>query len=280
MKLFNNLCKKNFKFLDFSVEITKTLKDTTWMNSLDEYYEMEKKMSESFDQAHNKRWREGHLKKSFIYLLIDPRVSDNLPGQYNQLDKSEIWRRFLSSIFYVGKGKSSRPYCHLYDAMKHYTEHIPNLKSIEKSNNNLIEEEKILFQSESIITKPPVAVNHQKIQKLLSPKKIFKKIINQPTQQNNRKLERINEIWNSKKGVVCLHIFHNIIPAEAYTREASMIDCLGLQHLTNLKRGDYYGIAQGWNLRKRKELGIGLLHRAMQIYLVEGESQLMPTDLV
>lgn len=28
-----------------------------------------------------KKYREGNLKTSFIYLLIDPRVSDNLPGQ-------------------------------------------------------------------------------------------------------------------------------------------------------------------------------------------------------
>lgn len=28
-----------------------------------------------------KKYREGNLKTSFIYLLIDPRISDNLPGQ-------------------------------------------------------------------------------------------------------------------------------------------------------------------------------------------------------
>lgn len=28
-----------------------------------------------------KNYREGNLKTSFIYLLIDPRISDNLPGK-------------------------------------------------------------------------------------------------------------------------------------------------------------------------------------------------------
>lgn len=34
--------------------------------------------------------------------------------------KLQIWERFLRSIFYVGKGKNSRPYSHLYDAIKLY----------------------------------------------------------------------------------------------------------------------------------------------------------------
>lgn len=32
----------------------------------------------------------------------------------------DLWSQFLQSIFYVGKGKSSRPYAHLYDAIKLY----------------------------------------------------------------------------------------------------------------------------------------------------------------
>ena len=47
-----------------------------------------------------------------------------------------------------------------------------------------------------------------------------------------------------------------------------------------MKRGDYYGTAITWTMRMRKQLGIVLLYKAMQIYLAEGESQLMPCDLV
>lgn len=118
---------------------------------------LEREMVVSFAQNATKKCREGNLKMSFIYLLIDPRVSENLPAESqvkhfrwviahcpffflyihkliqiscstdpyfslrHQLStKQDIWRKFISSIFYVGKGKSSRPYAHLYDAIKLY----------------------------------------------------------------------------------------------------------------------------------------------------------------
>lgn len=40
--------------------------------------------------------------------------------KFQIIASSELWKRFLHSIFYVGKGKSSRPYAHLYDAIKMY----------------------------------------------------------------------------------------------------------------------------------------------------------------
>lgn len=77
-----------------------------------------------------------------------------------------------------------------------------------------------------------------------------------------------------------MHTFHNIIPSEAYTREAAIIETLGLNNLTNMKKGDFYGIATTWQLRQRRNLGIALLFRAMNVYLAEGESQLLPFDLI
>lgn len=97
---------------------------------------------------------------------------------------------------------------------------------------------------------------------------------------NNEKIDRILQIWGDNCGVVCLHVFHNITPIEAYTKEAAMIDALGIQHLTNVKRGDYYGIAQTWTMRLKKQMGIGLLFKAMQMYIAEGESQISPRHLI
>lgn len=93
------------------------------------------------------------------------------------------------------------------------------------------------------------------------------------------KLERIIDIWQSGKGVICLPVFHNIMPVEAYTREAAIIDCIGIENLTNIKRGDYYGISKSWTMRQRKQLGISLLYKAMHIFMAEGESQLRPDDI-
>lgn len=54
---------------------------------------------------------------------------------------------------------------------------------------------------------------------------------------------------------------------------------LGLKMLTNQKRGDYYGVVSTWSVQRKRELGVHLLYRAMQIFLAEGERQLRPADI-
>ena len=125
------------------------------------------------EKAHLK-WREGNSKTSFVYLLLDPRVTQNLPVYHTQMEKPVIWETFLKSIFYVGKGKRSRPYQHLYDAIKIFS----------------LEDKEKLGGTAKI---KPV---------------------------ESKKLSRIVEIWKEKSGVVCLHMFHNIMACEAFSREA------------------------------------------------------------
>eukprot|EP00079_Xenopus_tropicalis_P011759 XP_002937988.2 PREDICTED: ankyrin repeat and LEM domain-containing protein 1 isoform X1 [Xenopus tropicalis] len=183
----------------------------------------ESTLSKEFDKPDkSQKWREGVLKSSFNYLLLDPRVTRNLPARCRTLSKPDCFRTFISSIFYVGKGKRSRPYFHLYEALTHY-----------KSKNK----------------KPCPKVQH------------------------------ILDIWNSGHGVISLHCFQNTIPVEAYTREACMVDTIGLKMLTNQKKGVYYGQLQSWSPSRRQLLGVHMLHRAMQIFLAEGERQLRPPDI-
>lgn len=177
------------------------------------------------EKAHLK-WREGNAKTSFVYLLLDPRITQNLPLYHTQMEKSEVWAKFLNSIFYVGKGKRSRPYQHLYDAIK-------ILSDGDKAKNKTVE---------------------------------------------SNKLSRIVEIWKENSGVVCLHIFHNIMPCEAFSREASIIETLGIHNLTNVKKGEFYGASTCFTMRQKRQMGIALLYRALNIYLAEGESQLKPCD--
>ncbi|XP_015280608.1 PREDICTED: ankyrin repeat and LEM domain-containing protein 1 [Gekko japonicus] len=184
-------------------------------------------LSRQFDQPDkNRKWREGVLKSSFNYLLLDPRVTQNLPFRSQYVSQAECFRTFISAIFYVGKGKRSRPYSHLYEALTHYKE------------------------------------SRRKRGAKACPK-----------------VQHILEIWASGEGVISIHCFQNVIPVEAYTREASMVDAIGLKMLTNQKRGNYYGIVAGWSMKRRRNLGVYLLHRAMQIFLAEGERQLRPADI-
>lgn len=41
------------------------------------------------------------------------------------------------------------------------------------------------------------------------------------------KVQHIIDIWKDGYGVVSLHCFQSVIPVEAYTREACMVDAIG-----------------------------------------------------
>ncbi|XP_028749355.1 ankyrin repeat and LEM domain-containing protein 1 [Peromyscus leucopus] len=93
------------------------------------------------------------------------------------------------------------------------------------------------------------------------------------------KVRRILDIWASGRGVISLHCFQHVVAVEAYTREACLLDALGIQTLTNQKQGHYYGEVASWPPTQRRRLGVHLLHRALQVFLAEGERELRPQDI-
>lgn len=264
MQIFPNFL---VSFPAFSHELQKTISNFEFLEqNLQDFLKLEAQMIRHFVERPHIKWREGNMKTSFIYLLIDPRISESLPEHYKEMEKGEVWSRFLSSIFYVGKGKKSRPYSHLYDAMK--------LFSIE--NNQIAE--RLENRKNQIIEKRVIYSNAANKNEALSGK--LKPSLKAINHQESKKLHKIIDIWKSQMGVVCLHIFNNIMPVEAYTREAAIIESMGIETLTNLKKGDFYGVSRNFSMRQKRQMGIGLLYRAMNIYLHEGESQLTPFDLI
>ncbi|XP_067001784.2 uncharacterized protein [Anabrus simplex] len=208
----------------YSLELERTLKNSKMQSILTPCINLEKEVVTQFAEPDPKcRWREGLVKSSFNYLLLDPRITNNLPCRASELSVAQTWSTFLASIFYIGKGKRSRPYSHLYEAVATWN------------------------------TNKSVNVNE--------------------------KVRVIIDIWKAGLGVVCLHVFQNVIPAEAYTREAAMIEAIDLRNLCNIRRSEYYGKAATWNSRDKRLFGAYLLHRAMQIFLSEGERQLRPGDI-
>lgn len=195
---------------------------------MSQYQKLENELETYFQQT-KKNWRGGNCKSSFTYLLLDPRITRNLPLHAKSLPPSEVWQVFIKSIFYVGKGKRARPYAHLYDAIR-----------VWNKGANVKPESRVIKKS---------------------------------------KLEHILNIWKDQSGVICLHVFQNTLTVEAFTREAAMIDALRLENLKNNKAGEYYGCAIGWNLRDKQKFGTYLLFKAMNIFLNEGERQLMPADI-
>ncbi|KAM6310528.1 ankyrin repeat and LEM domain-containing protein 1 [Podargus strigoides] len=99
------------------------------------------------------------------------------------------------------------------------------------------------------------------------------------TQRGSPKVRRILEIWASGQGVISVHCFQNSVPEEAYTREGCVLETLGLQTVTNQRRGHCYGVAASWPAERRRRLGVHMLHRAMSIFLAEGERQIRPGDI-
>ncbi|UYV65737.1 ANKLE1 [Cordylochernes scorpioides] len=168
--------------------------------------------------------REGNAKCCFTYLLLDPRMTQDISR--SSLPCRDTLISFIQAIFYVGKGRNTRPLSHLFEA----------LKTLQNGSTAVSE-----------------------------------------------KVSRIREIWNAGYGVVSLHCFQNITPAEAYTREACMIEALGavlgLSNLTNIRSGDLYGRPVGWSAAKRRRYGAYLLQGAFNIFLYEGERQIKPVDM-
>ncbi|KAM9620465.1 ankyrin repeat and LEM domain-containing protein 1 [Morphnus guianensis] len=176
-----------------------------------------------FDRPDRSRhWREGLVKSSFNYLLLDPRTTQNLPLRSHRLSPAECFRTFIEAIFYVGKGTRARPYCHLAEALSQHRA---------------------------------------------------------GTRKGCPKVRRILEIWASGQGIISVHCFQNAVPAEAYTREGCLMEALGLQTITNQRKGNCYGVAASWPADRRRRLGVHMLHRAMRIFLAEGERQLRPADI-
>ncbi|XP_060522645.1 ankyrin repeat and LEM domain-containing protein 1-like [Cylas formicarius] len=208
----------------YSIELEKTIRNADWYNDIVAYKSLEEVLVKEFATPdEHRKWREGVCKSSFTYLLLDPRITNNLPCRSELLKPKEVWETFLSAIFYVGKGKRSRPYQHLYEAVDLWKKGLPV--------------------------------------------------------SNKKKIQKIFDIWSTGSGVICLHVYLNTIPVEAYTREAAMISALTINSLTNIKAGEFYGIPATWSQKQKKMLGVYLLYKAMMIFLNEGERQLCPMDI-
>ena len=102
----------------FSNELEQVLSaDSNWTETLSKWSNLEQIMRDHFQNAsYSSSWRPGTAKTSFTYLLLDPRVTHNLPDRCDDMDLIEVWQTFVRSIFYIGKGTRARPYEHLHEA--------------------------------------------------------------------------------------------------------------------------------------------------------------------
>ncbi|XP_011310173.1 uncharacterized protein [Fopius arisanus] len=101
---------------------SKELLSVDWTKDHQKYKEIEHDAFKEYERpSAGRNYRGGIAKVSFNYLLLDPRVTNDLPRTGNSLSLAERWKIFLEAIFYVGKGKSARPAAHLYEAFDLWT---------------------------------------------------------------------------------------------------------------------------------------------------------------
>ncbi|WKX88379.1 hypothetical protein Q1695_008205 [Nippostrongylus brasiliensis] len=100
-----------------------------------------------------------------------------------------------------------------------------------------------------------------------------------PKITSNKKLQRIDSIWENGRGVVCLQINHSVSDDEAFVREAALIEAIKLDNLTNLKGGEWRGSSKSWTMAMRAEFGTYQLLRAMGVLKMEGIRPIFPQAL-
>ena len=99
------------------------------------------------------------------------------------------------------------------------------------------------------------------------------------SKKDNRKVERILEIWKNDAGVVSLQVFHCISSDEALARECLMIEALSLSNLTNIQIGQNKMRLLRMNERQRRVLGSYFLYKAYWMYVVHGDNQIRVSDV-
>ncbi|XP_017020121.1 ankyrin repeat and LEM domain-containing protein 1 [Drosophila kikkawai] len=203
---------------NFSRELQKTLDSESNFRKIEKLFK--------YLRQHRKWYRENDLVDPhyFNYLLLDPRVTNGLRQRARSIHQMDVWLTFLKAIFYVGKGKASRPYVHLKKAQK------------------------FLNETHSI------------------------------TLAKDPKLALIVSIWRAERGILLLRAFRGISSKDAQTREAAIIDALGMNHLTNRRLGAYCsGPARSeFTRREQRYLGIALLYKLMLKFLASEEREIYP----
>ncbi|CAL8089790.1 unnamed protein product [Orchesella dallaii] len=116
------------------------------------------------------------------------------------------------------------------------------------------------------------------VQHLVEAKDKFVEMGRRPLKAGE-KIDKILEIWKSGLGVIILSVYHHSSEREAHVNEACMIDAVGLQELSNLKKGSYTGtVASSWSQKTKNQLGAFLLYKCFCTFVVSEHKSFFPED--
>ncbi|XP_065349294.1 uncharacterized protein LOC135945483 isoform X2 [Cloeon dipterum] len=95
-----------------------------------------------------------------------------------------------------------------------------------------------------------------------------------------KKIQRILQIWSEGEGVIIFKAFQLMISAEAHTREAVIINTLGLPSLCNKNHGTYYNEkVRDLDRDRKSSFGKYLLLQAMKEYNHSDKIKIFPVNM-
>ena len=94
------------------------------------------------------------------------------------------------------------------------------------------------------------------------------------------KHEAIRNVWMNNGGVIVLTFFHDSSSYAAATREAIMLDFIGLKNLSNERRGSYYGGVGGWDKNVLTNMGKYFITKIMTYSSTKHGEPIRKEDLV
>lgn len=203
----------------------------------------------------------------YVYLLIDGKIWRDLPIEWrNSADHEHlIWGKFLESLIYVGKGTNDRMDSHTKEAINHQ-------KDLTMRG-----------WSEEVNEKAGRVLDFWRRQTGILSLSDFDRFISQENVKEGAdmlcavgnhlkmrtkkfgKVDRILEIGT--ENVIAKRIFEGISDAHALTREAAMIEAVGLCHLKNATAGSMKIKTEKkneWTGEKKFSLGLELLREAFK----------------
>ena len=97
---------------------------------------------------------------------------------------------------------------------------------------------------------------------------------------NNDKVEKIRQVWKEGGGIIICKFFMDSTSYEASTREAIMIDYIGLEHATNERHGTYYGHVDRWETAKLYNMGAYYTQEGIAEIVRRRPTVFLKTDIV
>ena len=95
----------------------------------------------------------------------------------------------------------------------------------------------------------------------------------------NEKVDAIRKVWDRNGGIIVLSFFHDSSSYVAATREAIMLDFIGLKNLSNERRGSYYGGIKEWDQNVLINMGKYFIAKIMTYSINQHVEPIMKEDI-